>query len=130
VWVVQLPETMRQLIILLVFCLTSLISDGQPTDTETRKIKGLIWDNASNSTAIGATVMQYKTTNGTIIQPDGTFELNVPEGDTVLVHIPFCFASYYILYLPTDNYKKIILNKRLEKESTKTLRYWEKKRKT
>src|SRR6187401_1146089 len=105
-WAAVTLRKMRQLTIL-VFLLSPLATMGQSSDSETRIIKGLIWDKASNSTAIGSSVIQYKTRNGTVIQADGMFELEVPKRDTVLVQIPFCFESYYVLYLPTDDFKKI-----------------------
>jgi hypothetical protein len=119
---------MRQLIMsFLIF--SSLGVFAQSLHQEKRIIKGLVWDNISNSTAVGAIVIQYKTTNGTNIQADGIFELEVPTGDTVLVHIPFCFESFYVLYLPTESYKKIVLNKRLKRQSQRTLEFWEKRKK-
>lgn len=107
--------------------ISSLASFGQAPDEEKRIIKGLIWDPVSHSTAIGSNVLQYKTINGAVVRADGTFELAVPKNDTVLIHIPFCFESYFIRYLPTDSYKKIILNKRLRKQSEKTLANWKEK---
>jgi hypothetical protein len=106
-----------------------MLTFGQSVNQDKRTIRGLVCDNVSNSTAIGSTVLQYKTMNGTVIQSDGMFELEVPKGDTVLIHIPFCFDSFYVMYLPTDNYKKIILSKKLKKQSKKTLDFWEKRKK-
>ena len=119
---------MKQLIICGLL-LSSILAVGQPKNQDTRIIKGLVWDDVSNSAVIGTTVIQYKTINGTVVQSDGVFELTVPKADTVLVHIPFCFDSFYIMYLPTEDYKKIVLNRKLRKQSHKTLNFWEKRKK-
>jgi TonB-linked SusC/RagA family outer membrane protein len=51
-----------------------------------RTITGIITDDASGETLIGANVVAKGTTTGTITDFDGTFTLNVPEGiDAVIV---------------------------------------------
>jgi len=117
----------RQLILTIVL-LAPLVTSGQTDGTEKRMITGHVFDKATKSTPIGANVIQYKTTNGTIIEKDGTFGLSVQKGDTVLIHIAFCFESYYIQYLPTENFKEIILGKKLKKDSEKTIGLWTKRK--
>ncbi len=115
-------------IILSLTLLVPLVTSGQNIDTAKRIIKGHVFDKATKTTPIGATVIQYKTTNGTIIEKDGTFELEVKKEDTVLIHIPFCFESYFVRYLPTEDFKEIILGEKLKKESEKMIRLWTKRK--
>lgn len=85
-----------------------------PQQGNTRKITGKITDGQDNP-VIGANIIQKGTTNGTISNLDGNFELSVPDGSIVTVT--------YIGYLPqeirvaalTDYYPVVLL------EDSKTL---------
>jgi hypothetical protein len=110
-----------RILIAVILCLTSTLAQAQVHKPGTRIIKGYVFDALMNSKAVGTNVLQYKTANGAVVGADGTFELTVAAEDTVLVHIPFCFNSYFIEYLPSENYKKIVLNRKLERRSQRIL---------
>jgi hypothetical protein len=58
---------------------------------------------------------------GAVVGPDGMFEMEVGKQDTVLIQIRFCFSIYYAIYLPGEDFKRIVLSRRLEKKSKKIL---------
>jgi hypothetical protein len=105
-----------------IVCLICQVCHAQVHSPDTRTIKGYVFDPLMNAKAIGTNVLQYKTTNGAVVGADGTFEMTVAAEDTVLIHIPFCFRSYFIEYLPDEKYKKIVLNKKLERQSERILK--------
>ena len=75
-----------------------------------RQVRGKVTD-ASGEPVIGATVMEKGTTNGTITDIDGNFELNVAEGATLEISyvgyqttsIPARFGSTITVSLKEDN---------------------------
>ena len=116
----------RTLFLGLVLLLPILVF-GQEDNSGARTIKGLVIDKQTGTIPVGANILQYKTVNGAVVGPDGKFEMKVGKKDTVLIQIPFCFSSYYALYLPADDFKRIVLSKRLEKKSKKILEDWERR---
>lgn len=118
-----------RLLIAIILCFTGILTHAQGDKPGTRTIKGYVFDPLMNSKAIGTNVLQYKTTNGAVVGADGTFEMTVAAEDTVLIHIPFCFNSYFIEYLPSENYKKIVLNKKLQRKSERILQRLKKEEK-
>ena len=62
----------------------SKVSSFVKSSNETYKIKGVVVD-GNGETIIGASVLQKGTTNGTITDVDGNFELNVSDKDIVLI---------------------------------------------
>src|SRR5690349_12273304 len=105
-----------------ILCLICQLCHAQVHKPGTRTIKGYVFDPLMNAKAIGTNVLQYKTTNGAVVGADGTFVMTVAAEDTVLIHIPFCFRSYFVEYPPGENYKKIVLNKKLERQSQRILK--------
>ena len=77
-----------------VFGMMSISSFAIPTDTvdllpditqQTSKIKGKILDAKNGEPIIGANVLVKGTTNGTITNLDGEYELNAPIGSTLVI---------------------------------------------
>lgn len=77
-----------------VFGMMSIPSFAIPTDTvdllpditqQTSKIKGKILDAKNGEPIIGANVLVKGTTNGTITNLDGEYELNAPIGSTLVI---------------------------------------------
>lgn len=64
----------------------------------TRKIKGRVIDPAGEA-VIGASVVEKGTTNGTVTDLDGAFELNVPAKATLLVS----FVGYKTVEIPVSD---------------------------
>jgi hypothetical protein len=118
-----------RLLTAIILCLACHLLHAQDNKPGTRVIKGYVFDPLMNSKAIGTNVLQYKTTNGAVVGADGIFEMTVASKDTVLIHIPFCFHSYFIEYLPSENYKKIVLNKKLQRKSDRILQRLKKEEK-
>ena len=106
-----------------------MLVNGQTSEDKTRTIKGYVIDKTTRTIPIGINILQYKTANGAVVGPDGTFEMKVNKQDTVLVCIPFCFSTYYVLFLPKEHFKKIVLSKRLEKKSKQILDEWKRNKK-
>lgn len=66
--------------------LISIISTGS---IQAQKIFGRITDNATNEPLIGANVIVQGTTNGTVTDYDGNYELKVKEGFPVIIEISY-----------------------------------------
>lgn len=113
-------------VVSLLLCFGCFQASSQSVNDTKRSVTGLVWDPVSNSSVLGANVLQYKTLDGTVVRADGKFELLVPKSDTVLVHISFCFENFYILYLPTENYKEILADRKQAKKNQRVLKRWEK----
>ncbi|MGM9760272.1 MAG: TonB-dependent receptor [Parabacteroides sp.] len=80
---------------------------------QSRRLTGVIQD-ASGNPLIGANVMEKGTTNGTISDLDGKFELNVAKGSTLLV----TYVGYVTQEVRVDNRNTITI---VLKEDTEAL---------
>ncbi|GAA4469661.1 TonB-dependent receptor [Nibrella saemangeumensis] len=82
-----------------VLSLIASVYEGRAQSTGKRLIQGKVTDAESNAPLIGATVAEKGTTNGTATDANGSFQLNVSPGATVVVS----FIGYTLQEFPVDN---------------------------
>ena len=80
--------------------------------SQTIAVKGNVTDQDSGEGLPGVNVVVKGTTNGTITQPDGSYELSVSPTATLL----FSFIGYTLQEVPVNNQTEI--NVALEMEAT------------
>ncbi|MEN8138763.1 MAG: carboxypeptidase-like regulatory domain-containing protein, partial [Bacteroidota bacterium] len=62
-------------------------------------VKGIAWDGDMKEAMVGANVIQKGTMNGVTSNFDGSFELSVPAGSSV---IEFSFMGYKTIDVPVE----------------------------
>ncbi len=85
-WTIMKPEKLRVRLSIMLFCLIAGVNVAWAQD---KKVTGTVID-ADGEPLIGVSVLQQGTTNGTITDFDGNFELSVPQGATVI----FSYIGY------------------------------------
>lgn len=90
----------RFLLIATMILASTILAVGQ-----TMKVKGTVIDKGLDEPIMGATVLEVGTTNGTITDLDGNFELNVQEGAS----LQFSFVGYTTQVLPAAAQMEVIL---------------------
>ena len=73
---------------------------------QTMKVQGTVIDKGFDEPIMGATVLEVGTTNGTVTDLDGNFELNVKKGAT----LQFSFVGYSTQTLPATENMQVFLS--------------------
>ena len=73
---------------------------------QTIKVQGTVIDKGFDEPVMGATVLEVGTTNGTVTDMDGNFELTVKKGAT----LQFSFVGYTTQQLPASEKMEVFLS--------------------